>query len=284
MRKVLKLIPLRVAIVLLVQGSTAIAIPQEAPDLVQRALAAEMREVQDSSRPMRYQLRKRSPRLTTTKEMIETREGSVAMLVAVNDQPLSVDDEKKEQLRLNQLLADPGKQRHRKQAQDQDTARALKVLRVLPAAFVYRDAGSVAAGSGYAEKFIFSPNPNFDPPDLETQVLTAMNGEIWIDPAQARVVRLEARLQQDVDFGWGVLGRLYRGGWITIDQAEVGGGNWRIVRFQMSMSARVLFRTRTFETTEEETHYSPVPVNLGYREAIALLRSGAAAEEPVRGR
>lgn len=273
MRKLLKLISLRVAIVLLFQGPLA-AIAQEAPDLVQRALAAELRAVQDPSPPMRYELRKRSPRLTTTKEMVETRQGSVAMLVAVNDQPLSAADEKKEQLRLSQLLADPGKQRHRKQAQDQDTARALKVLRVLPTAFVYRDAGSVAAGSGYAEKFIFTRNPDFDPPDLETQVLTAMNGEIWVDPTHVRIVRLEARLQQDVDFGWGVLGRLYRGGWISIDQADVGGGNWRIVKFQMSMAARVLFRTRTFETTEEETHYVPVPMDLDYRDAIALLRAG----------
>ena len=51
-----------------------------------------------------------------------------------------------------------------------------------------------------------------------------MAGEIWIDPVKLRVVRLEGHLQQDVDFGWGILGRLNKGGWIVIEQADVGGG------------------------------------------------------------
>ncbi len=54
-----------------------------------RALANELRAAQDTSHPMRYQLRKTSPRLTTTKEIYETRDGDVARLVAINDKPLS---------------------------------------------------------------------------------------------------------------------------------------------------------------------------------------------------
>ena len=60
-----------------------------------------------------------------------------------------------------------------------------------------------------------------------------MTGEIWIDPVHERVVRLEGHLQQDVDFGWGILGRLNKGGWIVIEQADVGERQWRIVHFQM---------------------------------------------------
>lgn len=241
---------------------------------MQRALANELTAAQDLSHPMRYELHKTSPRLTTTKNMIETRDGLVAMLVAVNDQPLNTDEQAREQGRLNALAADPGKQRHRKQAEDADMERALKVLRVLPSAFVYHYAGPGPGGS--VLRFAFAPNPKFSPPDLETQVLTTMSGELWIDPAQLRVVRLEGHVEQDVDFGWGILGRLYKGGWITIDQADVGGGVWRIVKFQMSMSARVLIRTRNFETTEIESQFAPVPATLSYRDGIALLRSGAA--------
>ena len=69
---------------------------------------------------MRYRLRKSSPRLTSTKEIVETREGAVARLLAIDDKPLSQDDEHKEQARLDGLLADPGLQRHRKQSEDQD--------------------------------------------------------------------------------------------------------------------------------------------------------------------
>jgi hypothetical protein len=123
------------------------------------------------------------------------------------------------------------------------------------------------------EKFRFRPNPAFNPPDLETKALTAMSGELWIDAAEERVARLEGHLQQDTDYGWGVLGRLDRGGWIVIEQADAGGRQWRITRFQMKMNLRVLFKTKNFDTVEEMTQYAPVPARIDYRQAIQMLRA-----------
>jgi hypothetical protein len=242
--------------------------------LLERALANELNAAQDTSHPMRYQLHKTSPRLTTTKVIDETKDGEVARLIAINDQPLSALDEQKEEARLDELLSDPGKQRHRKQAEDEDAGRALKVLRVLPSAFTYQYAGSGLGPTGRVEKFTFAPNPKFSPPDLEMQALTVMAGEIWIDAAHQRAARLEGHLQQGVDFGWGILGHLNKGGSIVIEQAEVGAGQWRAVRFQMAMSGRIVFKTRVFDTTEEQTHFAPLPVGLGYQKAIVMLRSG----------
>ena len=62
--------------------------PAQAQALVNRALATESRAAQDLSHvnhPMRYRLRKSSPRLTSTKEIVETREGFVARLVAIDE-------------------------------------------------------------------------------------------------------------------------------------------------------------------------------------------------------
>ena len=241
--------------------------------LVERALANEYSAAQDTSHPMRYELRKSSPHLTTTKEICETKDGGVARLILINDKPLGPVDVQKEDVRLNALAHDPSKQRRRKQAEDADAGRALKVLRVLPSAFSYQDAGPAAGPAGPVEKFTFRPNPGFNPPDLETEALTAMAGEIWIDPARQRVVRLEGRLQQDVDFGWGILGRLNKGGSIEIDQGQVGDGQWRIVHFAMKMSGRVVFKTRVFDTTEDQTKWAAVPSNLGYQKAIEMLRA-----------
>ncbi len=245
--------------------------PTQAQALVETALANEMRAAQDQGHLMRYQLRKISPRLTTTKEIIETKDGAVARLLSVNEKPLSAVDEQAESARLQELLNDPRKQRHRKQAEDADAARALKVLRVLPGAFEYQFAGPGGVPPGGVDRFTFRPNPQFSPPDLETQVLTAMAGEVWIDPVHRRVVRLEGHLQQGVDFGWGVLGHLNKGGWIVIEQADVGEGEWRIVRFQMAMSGRVVFKSKVFDTTEEETHFVPLPAGTSYQKAVGML-------------
>jgi hypothetical protein len=247
--------------------------PAQGQALVERALANEWSSAQDASHPMRYQLHKTSPRLTTTKEILETKDGDVARLIAINDKPLSPAAEANEEARLNALLGDPGKQRRRKQAEDDDAGRVLKVLRALPSAFLYQYAGSGEGPTGKVERFSFRPNPKFEPLDLETEVLPAMTGEIWIDPVQLRVARLEGHLQQDVDFGWGILGRLYKGGWIVIEQADAGGGQWRTVRFQMQMSGRVVFKNRVFDTTEVQTSYAPLPAGMSYQKAVETLLS-----------
>jgi|SRR5579863_2743685 len=243
--------------------------------LVQRALAAELGSVRDRQHPMRFRLHKTSPRLSTTKEIVETKDGAVARLLAINDKPLNAADEAKEEARLDTLLSDPSKQRHRKQAEADDTNRVLKVVRALPNAFLYERIGSNEGSHGQIEKFAFRPNPTFDAPDLETQALTEMTGEIWIDATESRVVRLEGHLQQDVDFGWGILGRVYKGGSIVIEQAVVANHQWRIVHFQMVMSGRVFFKTRSFDTTEDESGFASVPADLNYTDAIRLLREGS---------
>jgi hypothetical protein len=277
---------LRSILSLLVLGSVA-AGPAPAKEdaaegeLLKRVLAIELTSIQNTQHPMRYRLRKSSPRLSTTKEIFETNDGAVARLVAINDQPLSATDEQKEQDRLTGLLTDPSRQRHRKQAEAEDTGRVLKVMQALPNAFTYQYAGEAEGPTGKVEKFTFRPNPSFDPPDLETEALTAMTGEIWVDAAEGRVAKLEGHLQQDVDFGWGILGRLNKGGSIVVEQADVGNHQWRIVHFQMVMRGRLVFKTRSFDTVEDETQFVPVPAGLGYAQAIQMLRSDSGKAEPA---
>jgi hypothetical protein len=258
------------------QPSAPALTPEQAQALVQRALATESRCAQDlshASHPLRYRLRKTSPRLTSTKEIVETRDGDVARLLSINDQPLSAEDEQREQARLQGLIDNPSLQQHRKQSEDSDTARALKVLRVLPSAFLYQFAGVGAGPTGPVDKFSFKPNPQFDPPDLETGILTAMAGELWIDPAEERVVRLAGSLQQDKDFGLGILGALDKGGWIEIEQADVGAHQWRIVHLKLVMNGRILFKAKNSNSTQDYSGFTPLSPDLTYRQAIEMLRS-----------
>jgi len=99
-----------------------------------------------------------------------------------------------------------------------------------------------------------------------------MSGELWIDATQERVVRLEGHLQQDTNYGLGILGKLDKGGWIVLEQGEVGSRQWRIVRFQIKMSLRILFKTKDFDSVQEMSQYTPLPASLDYRQAIQMLR------------
>jgi hypothetical protein len=42
----------------------------------------------------------------------------------------------------------------------------------------------------------------------------------------------------------------------------------------------VLLKTKSFDTTEEQTQFAPLPVGLGYRQAIQTLRGSATASAP----
>jgi hypothetical protein len=251
--------------------------PTQAQALVLRALATESHAALDASHPMQFAQYKKTLHLTTTKEIVETKDGNVARLLSYGDQPLSAADEQRELARLDALMNDPSIQKHRKKGEEDDTARAMKVLHLLPTAFIYQYVGIGSASSGMVEKYSFKPNPQFVAPDMETGVLTAMAGEIWIDVAQERVVRLEGHLQQDKSFGWGLIGELYKGGWLVIDQADVGRHQWRIVHMKLVMSGRVLFKTKNSDSEQYYSHFSPVPVGLSYRQAIEMLRESRSA-------
>jgi hypothetical protein len=226
-------------------------------------------------------LRKTSPRLTSVKEIVETREGYVARLLSINDQPLNQADEEHEQARLQALIDNPSLQQHRKQSEDSDTARAMKILRVLPSAFLYQFAGTATTSTGMVEKFSFKPNPQFDPPDMETGVLTAMAGEIWIDPVEERVVRLAGSLQQDKEIGLGIIGELDKGGWIEIDQADVGEHQWRIVHLKLVMNGRVLFKAKNSNSVQEYSEFVSLPPALSYKQAIQMLRGSSWPPAPA---
>jgi hypothetical protein len=277
MRRMLPLLMLLWSGLIPVQCQPTALTPPQAQALVERALATELRTAQDPAHPMRYRLRKTSPRLTSTKEILETKDGDVAHLVALFDKPLNAEDEQKEQARLDALFGDPSLQKHRKQGEQGDMGIVLKLLRMLPNAFHYEYAGSGIGPAGSLEKFSFRPNPNFSPPDFETQALTNLTGELWIDAAQERVTHLEGHLQQDTAYLWGVLGKLDKGGSVVIEQADVGDHQWRIARFKMRMNLRILFKTKNIDTAEEMTEYTPVSTGIDYRKAIEMLRATSPA-------
>jgi hypothetical protein len=206
----------------------------------------------------------------------------VARLVAINDGPLSTEDQQKEEARLQALLADPALQRRRQEREQGDTERVRKVMRGLPDAFRYSFAGIVDTPQGPSYRLSFQPNPSFDPQDLEAQVLKGMAGELWIDVAQERVTRLDCRRIHDVDYGWGIIGKLDQGGTLLLEQADVGQKQWRTTRMVLVMNARFLVKTVKLDTMLELSQFSPVPVGMSYQQAIEVLRGSGASHSSTQ--
>jgi hypothetical protein len=249
--------------------------PAEAQALVQQVLQTEIAATQDSSHPMQYRLRKTSPRLSTTKLIVETRDGDVARLVAINNGSLGPEDEQKEASRLQALLNDPSLQRHREQQELSDADKARKIIHALPGAFFYSFVGIAETPQGPSYRLAFEPNPAFDPQDVEAQALKAMAGELWIDVTQHRVTHLEGKRLHDVDYLGGILGKLEQGGTLEMQQADVGNHQWRTTKMVLIMNARLLWKTWKLDTTLEMSEYAPVASGMTYQQAIRMLESGS---------
>jgi hypothetical protein len=227
-----------------------------------------------NTQPFRYTLHKIDDGKITTKEIIETKDGDVARLIAVDDKPLTPDAESAEIDRLNALLNNPNIQEHRHKREQADSDRANEMVRLLPKAFLYTYEGMVDGPSGPCYRLSLKPNPDFNPPDREAEVYHGMAGELWIDQKQQRMARLDVQLIGDVDFGWGIVGRLYKGGTILVEQKDVGDGHWEQPLLRLRLHGKILMvKSLTIDTTEEESDFSPVPKDWGYQDAVRALLS-----------
>jgi hypothetical protein len=251
--------------------------------LVRRASQNELKS-SNGNHPYRYQLHKIDDSKITTKEIVETKDGDVARLIAVNDKPLDADAQQAEIDRLNNLSAHPELQAHRHKKEQEDSDRANEMIRLLPDAFLYKYEGMADGPNGPCYRLSFQPNPNFSPPDREAEVYHGMAGELWIDQGQERMVKLDAHLIADVDFGWGILGRLYKGGSILVEQADVGEHHWETTHMKLSLTGKaLLIKTLSFQTTEDASHFEPVPPEMGYQNAIKMLLNNNDSAQVAEG-
>jgi hypothetical protein len=246
--------------------------PPDPAALVRRASQNELAPSKATT-GVRYKLRKADEKGVSTKVIVETKDGNVARLIAVGDRPLTAEQERTEASRLQQLMNDPSLQEHRRKREKEDSDRADKMIKLLPDAFLYTYNGMVDGPNGPCYRLNFQPNPKFNPPDREAEVYHGMAGVMWIDKGQERMVKLDAHLIDDVNFGWGILGRLYKGGTLVVEQADVGGNHWETTHMKLNLNGKaLLFKSLHFDTTEDASDFQTV-AQMGYRDAIKLLQA-----------
>jgi hypothetical protein len=223
--------------------------------------------------PYRYNLHKIDENKSNIKIIVETKDGDVARLISTNDQPLTADANQAELDRLDNLLAHPELVERRHKKEQEEGAREDEMVKLLPDAFLYQYVGMVDGPNGPCYRFSFKPNPSFNPPDRQAEVYHGMEGELWVDQGEQRIVRLDAHLISDVNFGWGILGKLYKGGSILVEQKDVGDHHWEATHMKLDLTGKALMlKSLSFQTTEDASEFHPVP-NGGYKAAIELLKT-----------
>ena len=248
------------------------------PGAIVRRSAQNLLKQIRSPTPIRFQERIEAPWGSEVRDVIFTKEGRVDRLIAAGGRPLTVAQQKKEVDRLEALL-----QRSASQAvapaQDGETQRRLKLVAAIPTAFSYQMSGTQESG---ALEFKFFPAEHFNPENRETRVYKGMRGIIQVDPRHDQLLRVDGEIFRSVSFGWGILGKLHKGGHFRIEQCEVLPNVWEITEMDFDFSYTVfLFSQGHYIRKTSNTAYARIDPDTGMAEAIQmLLTQPANAEMP----
>jgi hypothetical protein len=99
-----------------------------------------------------------------------------------------------------------------------------------------------------------------------------MQGTVWIDPVHERITHVRGELYKDVSFGWGIVGRLSKGGRYEARQAEVSPGVFRITRLDLDFrgSAFIFGHVRILRK-ESSSDFAVTPAGTTFEEAVEKL-------------
>ena len=247
-------------------------------ELVQRTVRGEV-EASNADAKVMFTDRKETPHGSQTRLMVETREGMAAMMVAINNKPLTPEQSQAEESHLEGLVGNPEQLRRKQRSEREDAERITRIMKALPDAFLYEpdgtEVGSQEVGKAGVQlvRLRFRPNPKYSPPTHVEQVLTGMQGYILIDAHKCRIAKIDGTLDKDVGFGWGFLGHLDRGGHFMVEQAEVVGEEWEITRMSLSFTGRVLlFKGLDIKSDEVFSNFRPEPPDVSFAQGVELLK------------
>ena len=216
----------------------------------------------------RYWVEQRTQAGTRVEEQVETIDGPVARLTLNNGRALTPDAQQQEQNRLQHLLNSPEEQRLHLKQYEEGEERIGRILALLPDAFLYEYDGE----ENGCHRLRFHPNPDYAASSIEARIFHAMSGTIWLDTRAKRLARLEGRVDENVDFGFGILGRLYKGGWFRLVRVQASATDWKTESLEVHMNIRALLvKTFARETSEVRGGFVPIPAGIHLAQGLALL-------------
>jgi hypothetical protein len=174
-------------------------------------------------------------------------------LIAVNDEPLSRQNSAKEQRKMEQVIAqrraESPEQRQRRIANyEKDRRRDHLMMQQLTLAFDFKLIGGRIIDSRDVYVLRATPRKGYKPPNMETQVLPGMRGELWIDKKTFQWVKVTAHVIHPVNIE-GFLAQVQPGTRFELEKMPVDDGIWLAKHFEMKSSSKVLF---LFNRTDQE--------------------------------
>jgi hypothetical protein len=241
------------------------------------AAANELVALHHKNSYLRYRMETTNERGTQVRDVIESKDGTVARLLMKDGKPLTPDQDKAEQQRLNEMITSPSSYQKHVKNSDTEKKMADTMVPMLPDAMVnsYTPGQPQSGRNGGAQEIVldYKPNPKWNPPTTEAQALTGLEGRVWIDAKTRYAVRMEGTISHAVNFGWGMLAHIYPGGKIVLNQTNVGNGRWIFTEFSMDLTVRALMvKTLNIHSSAKASGFQ-VLEPMSYQDAIRMLLS-----------
>lgn len=255
-------------------------------DLAELVRAAVQNELRTTSGGAHFLFRgvKTTPKGSTTKLYVETKDSTAGLIIAYNGQPLTAAQRHDEEARVERFIDHPEELQKKREQERENSDRSLRITRALPDAFLFEYAGEVPSSEGIGKpgstliKLNFRPNPRYQPPSRVEEVLAGMQGYILIDPTRNHIACIDGTLFKEVAFGWGILGHLDPGGRFLVKQQEVGDNLWEISSMSLSFTGKILlFKNLNINSTEIFSGFKQVPPNLTFAQGFELLKNEESA-------
>ena len=250
-------------------GQSASAGPAiSANDLVRAVVANELSAQAGGHDRWMYRADREEQSKKKAKEVVQTRQGSLDQLGAVDGQPLNAKEQRDERERIGNLVRNPAEQQRLEQTKKKDAEQCQAFFKMIPDALTFIYAGR----EGDLIKLSYRPNPSFQPPAREARVFQEMEGEMWVHEAQRRLVRIQGQLMANVKFAGGLLGYLEKGGHFSVEQRELLPGQWDLTFMEVDMKGKALFfKTIAVQQQESRSDFRTVPDGLTLAEAADML-------------
>jgi hypothetical protein len=262
------------------QPAASSASPTNDPiQLVRRAVQNEIKANHDTTAHFMFRGTKTTAKGSTTKIYVETNEVTAGLVVAYDGKPLTPEQRRSEQDRLEHMVRNPEELRRKRAQEHEDAERSIRIMRALPEAFLFEYAGEENGSPGIGRtgdplvNLKFYPNPTYKPPSHVEEVLVGMQGHILVDAQRARIASIDGTLFRTVGFGWGILGRLNAGGHFVVHQQEVGDDIWEVSSMAVNFTGKIMMvKNLAIQSTEVYSGFKKVPAELTFAQALELLK------------
>lgn len=213
------------------------------------------------------------------REQVETGQGPIFRVLEDHNRPLNEQQRQKEDARLQELVTKPGAMNSALQVHMKDEERLEMIIKMLPDAFLYEYDGPA---EGDEVRLNYRPNPAYTPSTYEGRVVHALAGTLVVNQRLKRMIAMKGQMLERVDFGYGLLGYVDKGGTFEIHREQVSETRWKTSLVDVHIQGRVfLLHTVTKDQREERTNFRPVPHDISLSAAKQALDQAADAPEPV---